>query len=47
MEQYSTVEGDDVTVCIVLSGRSERDVVASVSTADGEAEGKNYVILVK
>ena len=46
MEQYSTVEGDDVTVCIVLSGQSERDVAVRVSTADGEAECKSYGILV-
>ena len=47
MEQYSTVESNDVTVCVVLSGQSERDVAVRVSTADGVAEGKNYVILVK
>ena len=39
MEQYSTVEGDDVTVCIVLSGQSERAVAVRVSTAEGEAQG--------
>ena len=47
IEEYNTVEGDDVTVCVVVSGQSERDVAVRVSTADGEAEGKNYVMLVK
>ena len=47
MEQYSTVEGEDVTVCVVLSGQSERNVSVRVSTEDGEAQGKNYRIIVK
>ena len=47
MEQYSTVEGEDVTACAVLSGQSERDVSVIVSTEDGEAQGKNCMIVVR
>ena len=39
MEQYSTEEGDNVTVCVVLSGQTERDVAVNVSTADESAQG--------
>ena len=44
MEQYSTEEGDNVTVCIVLSGQTERDVTVRVNTADGEAQGKPSIL---
>ena len=47
MEQYSTVEGEDVTVCAVLLGQSERNFSVRVSTEDGEAQGKNYMIVVR
>ena len=40
MEQYSTEEADNVTVCIVLSGQTERDVAVKISTVDEEAQGK-------
>ena len=40
MEQYVTEEGDNVIVCVVLTGQSERDVAVTVSTADGDTEGK-------
>ena len=47
VKEYSAVEGDGVTVCVVFLGQSERDVEVRVSTADREAEGKSYVVLVK
>ena len=39
MEQYSSEEGDSVTVCVVLSGQTERDVAVRISTIDGSAQG--------
>ena len=39
MEKYTTQEEGEVEVCVVLTGQAERDVIARVSTADGEAQG--------
>ena len=40
LEQYITEEGDDVTVCVELSGQTERNVTFRVNTVDGDAQGK-------
>ena len=36
---YSTEEGATVTVCATLSGQIERDVLVTLTTVSGTAEG--------
>ena len=47
VEQYSTEEGDNVTVCVVLSGQTERDVAVNVGTMDGSAQGCSSTYFVR